>query len=114
LIVITLSLAIVLAEALLRKARRDAGLTQRQLADRTGVAQPTIARIERGIADPRARTLERLLRACGYELKLEHRAGAGVDRSQFHALLRLRPVERLKLLRDDAAGLERLDRAITR
>ena len=99
------------AKALLRTARREAGLTQRQLAERTGVAQPTIARIEGGLADPRAQTLECLLQACGHELTAERRAGAGIDRSQIRALLRRQPVERLKLLSDDVAGLRRLERA---
>jgi DNA-binding XRE family transcriptional regulator len=38
-------------------ARRSAGLTQRQLAERSGVPQPTIARIESGKQMPRADTL---------------------------------------------------------
>lgn len=41
--------------------RKGAGLSQRELALRTGVAQPTIARIEGGRVDPRVTTLERLL-----------------------------------------------------
>ena len=79
-----------------------------------GIAELIVITLEGGAADPRAQILERLLRACGHELKAERRAGAGIDRSQFHALLRLRPVERLKLLHDDVAGLERLDRALKR
>lgn len=99
---------------MLRRARREAGFTQRGLATRTRVAQPTIARIEAGTADPRTDTLDRLLRACGHELTSERRAGLGIDRSQIRALLRLPPVERLQLLRDDVAGLRRLERAIKR
>jgi transcriptional regulator with XRE-family HTH domain len=49
-------------------ARRSAALSQRQLAARSGVPQPTIARIEAGHQVPRADTLERLLRACGWQL----------------------------------------------
>lgn len=44
-------------------ARRAAGLTQRALAARSGVAQPHIARIESGRVVPTAQTLERLLQA---------------------------------------------------
>src|SRR5579864_5674600 len=61
----------------LRRARRRAGLTQRGLAARTGVAQPTIARIERGLDDPRVRTLSRLLQACGETLEVSPTLGVG-------------------------------------
>lgn len=94
---------------LLRDARTRAGLTQRELARRTGVAQPTIARIEAGVADPRVGTLERLLAACGRSLQATVRPGTGVDRSQLRELLRLSPRQRLDLLRDDVAGLRRLE-----
>jgi transcriptional regulator with XRE-family HTH domain len=101
-----------LAKELLKMARREAGLTQRQAAHRAGVAQPTIARIETGAVDPRVKTLERLLTACGHSLVSERRPGAGVDRSQIRELLLLSPIQRLELLRDDVAGLRRLERAV--
>jgi predicted transcriptional regulator len=66
-------------------------LSQRELAARTGVAQPTIARIETGVTDPRVETLDRLLRACGEGLTTARRRGAGVDRTQLRELLRLSP-----------------------
>ena len=53
------------ARAVLRTERRRAGLTQRELARRTGVPQSTVARIERGQTDPRASTLNTLLIGCG-------------------------------------------------
>lgn len=84
-------------------------MTQRELARRTGIAQPTIARIEAGVADPRVHTLERLLAACGHSLQSTPRPGTGVDRSQLRELLRLSPRQRLDLLRDDVAGLRRLE-----
>ena len=40
--------------------RRRAGLTQRQLADLSGVAQPNIAAYEKGTRRPSAKMLERL------------------------------------------------------
>lgn len=98
----------------LRRARHRAGLTQRELAHRTGVAQPTIARIEGGLADPRVATLERLLAACGASLSVERVPGAGIDRTQMRELLALSPRARLELLRGDAAGLARFDRALGR
>ena len=101
------------AEALLA-ARRRADLTQRELARRTGVAQPTIARIETGVADPRVDTLRRLLAACGARLSVEPLPGFGVDRTQMRELLRLSPRARVESLRRDAAGLAALDRALGR
>lgn len=101
-------------QTMLRSARARARLTQRELAHRTGVAQPTIARIEAGVADPRVHTLERLLAACGQSLETVYRPGAGVDRSQMRELLRLPPRERLELLRADVEGLTRLESAVRR
>jgi len=89
-------------------------VTQRELARRTGVAQPTIARIERGLVDPRIGTLARLLAACGERLTAGRVPGFGVDRTQMRELLKLSPQARVESLRRDAAGLARLDRALGR
>lgn len=96
------------ASRLLRTARRRAGLSQRDLADRVGVAQPAIARIESGRVQPRVDTLDRLLEACGWDLEVTPRLGIGVDRTVMRRLLRLTPMERLELAVADARGLERL------
>ena len=79
----------------LRKARRRAGLSQRALAARTGIAQPTIARIERGQDDPRLRTIERLLQACDETVEALPRPGLGVDRTEIRELLALTPRQRM-------------------
>lgn len=55
---------------LLARARRDAGLTQRELARRTGVAQPLISAYEKGHRQPGADMLLRLLRGTGNEVEL--------------------------------------------
>ncbi|MBQ1072687.1 GNAT family N-acetyltransferase [Micromonospora sp. C31] len=53
----------------LRALRRQADLSQRELARRSGVPKSTVARIEADpAADPRLRTVERLVRAAGGEL----------------------------------------------
>lgn len=101
------------ARALLQ-ARRRARLTQRQLAAATGVAQPTIARIERGIETPRVDTLDRLLRACGDALEAVPLAGVGVDRTVINQLLRLSPAERIELSAEEAGTLAAFDRAVGR
>ena len=79
---------------LLRYSRQQAALTQRELAQRAGISQPAVARIERSRTMPRVDTLERLLAACGFELDVRPVAGTGVDRTPIRALLRLRPAER--------------------
>ena len=56
---------------LLKDARDRAGLTQRELARRAGTSQAMVARIERGQQSPSVATLERLVRACGLELRVE-------------------------------------------
>jgi transcriptional regulator with XRE-family HTH domain len=96
------------AAEVLRAARAHAGLTQRALATRAGVPQPTVAAIETGRQDPRYRTLERLVRACGQELDLLPGAGDGVDRTQFRATLRLSPARRMARAADGARVLHRL------
>ncbi|MGH9126291.1 MAG: helix-turn-helix domain-containing protein [Acidimicrobiales bacterium] len=94
----------------LRSARRRAGLSQRGLAARSGVAQPTIARIERNQDDPRVSTVERLLLACDEVIEVVPRAGLGVDRTQIQELLRRSPGQRLVSLVEEAPTLEALDR----
>jgi transcriptional regulator with XRE-family HTH domain len=84
-----------MAGRMLREARRRVRMTQRQLAAKSGIPQETIARIERGRADPRVQTLDRLLESCGYGLESLPRLGVGIDRTQIQALLRLSPSERL-------------------
>src|SRR2546425_8045023 len=59
------------AWAIIREARARAGLTQRALAQRAGKAQSEIAKIERGRRDPTVSTLERLVRAAGFDLKIQ-------------------------------------------
>ncbi len=83
------------AATYLNQARRAAGLSQRELSRRAGVPQSAIARIERGLQIPRADTLERLLKACGFELRLGPVRGGGVDRSQLQEWLAFSPAERL-------------------
>jgi len=75
-------------------ARRAAGVSQRELARKSGVAQSAVARIERGQQIPRTDTLERLLTACGFELQLGPVRGGGVDRDEIRRFLELTPRER--------------------
>lgn len=96
------------AARILRAARAHAGLTQRALAARAGVPQPSVAAIESGSQDPRFRTLERLVQACGQELDVLPGAGVGVDRTQFRTTLRLSPARRLRRATEGARALRTL------
>ena len=53
------------------EARKSSGLTQKQLAERTGIAQADISRIETGEANPSLNTLKRLAYGMDMRLKLE-------------------------------------------
>lgn len=57
--------------ALIREARRRAGITQAELAKRVATSQSAIARYERARAMPDLDTLYRIVEACGFELRLE-------------------------------------------
>ena len=52
-------------------ARKNAGLTQKELSERTGIAQGDISKLENGNANPSIRTLQRLAAAMGMTLKVE-------------------------------------------
>jgi len=52
-------------------ARTKAGMTQKQLSERTGIAQGDISKLENGSANPSIKTLQRL--AAGMNMKLELR-----------------------------------------
>ena len=53
------------------EARKSAGLTQKQLAERTGIAQSDISKLETGNANPSLTTLRRLATGMGKQLKIE-------------------------------------------
>lgn len=82
---------------LIREARREAGLTQAELAARAGVTQPVVARLEQPSSNPTLATIESVLDAAGYELELRaaRRARPPVDESQIIERLRWTPAERL-------------------
>jgi transcriptional regulator with XRE-family HTH domain len=55
---------------LIRNARRDAGITQLQVAHRAATTQPAVASYESGTRTPTLGTLERLLNACEHDLEV--------------------------------------------
>ena len=52
-------------------ARRDSGLTQKELSQRTGITQSYISKMEQGNANPSIRTLQRLASGMGKILRIE-------------------------------------------
>ena len=57
----------------LRWARTEAGLTQAQLAKRSGVSQQAIAKLEHPDANPTIETLEKVAAALGARVEIEFR-----------------------------------------
>ena len=53
---------------LIREARRRAGLTQAELAERISTAQPNVARWESADMSPSVDVLTRVIQACGLDL----------------------------------------------
>lgn len=51
--------------------RQTSGMTQKQLADKTGIAQADISKLERGNANPSLKTLQRLAAGMGMKVKIE-------------------------------------------
>lgn len=51
--------------------RNEKSITQKQLADITGIPQADISRLENGNANPSLRTLKRLAEGMGMQLKVE-------------------------------------------
>ncbi|MBR6332489.1 MAG: helix-turn-helix transcriptional regulator [Dehalococcoidales bacterium] len=52
-------------------ARQQAGLTQKELSERSGIAQGDISKMERGNANPSIHTLQRLAKGMGMTLKIK-------------------------------------------
>ncbi|MEW9531915.1 Scr1 family TA system antitoxin-like transcriptional regulator [Microbispora sp. NPDC049125] len=81
---------------LLRRLRKDAGLTGKELAQRAGVAQPTISRMETGRLLPTPETVERVSAALDLDEHARHELNA--------LLMRLR--DEVSRLRGGLAGRE--------
>ena len=60
---------------LLREARRQAGLSQSELAERTGTTQSVVSAYESGTRQPSLPTLARLVAGTGLELELRLQQG---------------------------------------
>jgi transcriptional regulator with XRE-family HTH domain len=74
---------------LIREARLRAGLTQYELAERSGRERSVIARWEQGAVSPSLDNLLEIIEACGFELPLElvPRDDSAVERLRKNVLL---------------------------
>jgi transcriptional regulator with XRE-family HTH domain len=94
------------ASALIRRARNDAGLTQRQLAARLGISQAALAQLERAGSNPTVKTLDRVLRAAGRRLDVRlGRIAHTVDETLLRETLKQTPAERIAAAERLLAGV---------
>lgn len=81
---------------LIREARRRAGLTQCELADRIGTTQSAIARLERGRTEPSHERVIEAVRACGLELVTQLLPSDDADWSVASTNLAVHPETRVR------------------
>lgn len=109
--------------ALILKARQLARLAQGDLAQRAGTSQSAVARLERGHSSPSLATLERLVGAAGFDLRIElvpreapdplvEAYKRDVDRTLLRENLRRSVDERLRSLGELQAFGDELERAV--
>jgi len=97
----------------LREARERAGVSQRRLSVRTGIAAPALSRIENGHESPSFERFAACLEALGYEPRVELRELAGSEADPMHlgAEAAGTPAERLERLFEWMRFGDRLARA---
>jgi transcriptional regulator with XRE-family HTH domain len=91
---------------LIRSARLRAGYSQKELAQRLGMASSSIARWETDTVEPGYSTLRRVLQACGFDIPpvlVAYERDPERD-AQIQEIQRLTPQERMARL------LDRLDK----
>lgn len=94
---------------LIRQARKDAHLSQADLARRLRVSQAAIAKLERAGSNPTVDTLDSVLWATGHRLTLSAPARQpGVDESLIRQQLELPAAERLRQLDHQIREMNRL------
>ncbi len=99
------------AASLVRQARVDAALTQAELADRAGLTQSAIARLERGGANPTLATLDNVIAATGHRLILAAEAHrASFDEQQLLERLAMTPAQRLANFTASSRNLDEMVR----
>jgi len=90
------------AALLIQEARRRSGLSRRKLAQQAGTSASTLSAYESGASVPSVSTLERLLRAAGYEAVVTLRPAPPADEREL--------AEKIELLFAFADALPRRQR----
>jgi transcriptional regulator with XRE-family HTH domain len=85
---------------LIREARLRAGLSQVELAERSGKDRAQLARWERDVVQPSFETLRELIRACGFDLEttLVRYQARPKDDARLRKSLTRTPQERLQAM----------------
>ena len=96
------------AAQLISEARKRGGLTQAALAERAGTHQSVVARWESGRATPDLATVQRLIRAAGFELAISIHLADDHDLTLIRRQLKLLPHERLADMVGAVTQLERM------
>lgn len=94
------------AAAIIRSARARAHLSVRELARRAGTSHATLSRYEHGTVHPSLATVERIVRACGLELRVHLDEPDTPDADLTTSFLALTPRQRL----ESVANVDRLRR----
>jgi transcriptional regulator with XRE-family HTH domain len=92
---------------IVREARRRAGLTQTQLAERAGTTQSAIARLERGDVEPGFHRVIELVRAAGLDLRIGIVVDDEHDWSIAAQNLQVSPARRVRNLKSFLESVER-------
>jgi transcriptional regulator with XRE-family HTH domain len=95
---------------LIREARRRAGLSQAELADRLRTSQSVVARWETGRRAPTLETVVETVQACGFELGFTLTPADAHDRVLIRRCLGQTPADRLT---DLVAAVSAFDRMTT-
>jgi transcriptional regulator with XRE-family HTH domain len=96
---------------LVREARRRAGMSQRELAERAGTTQSAIARLETGRSTPSFDAVLRLVRLCGLDLDVMLVERDDSDWAQAQRLRGLSPDARLRHMERVANQMREIRRA---
>lgn len=86
---------LVLANPEVIALRSESGLTQRALAERVGIKQPQLARIESGRQIPKLETLALIADGAGYTIEVNFIPKKGKRRSQKIKPMKVNPRELL-------------------
>lgn len=96
---------------IVKRARKAAGLSQAELADRMGTTQSAVARLESRYSNPRVDTLDRAVASTGQRVTVSVDPGFGLDETLIASALRIEPRDRLRRFASSYASARRLSAA---